>query len=584
MMNVTETSHFDSAIVEMQRAALQGSKAAPASMRLIQPEIPGEITPELRGVNLEEPAALSRFGEFVQGIDDKVILYLQSLQQPDGPQITPELVKAVAGAARRRGNDQWIIDLAAELKKGVFVAFTGMPDAPQTINGVSVIGTAPLKDGTAGFLLEDGSVVSGSEVMNSFNAASAIQAASILASDSSDEDKVMALTQLGISAGSANQILSTQTAGGLGAALSLFQTATHWDDMSDEQRIGAATQSVGLVVQSLDDIGIASFGSSAASGLLGASSGVAGIVMGVDQAADVIDAIDDMPKHDAQRAGALGLGASGAAIGAGVATVGVATGAIVGAQVGSVVPIVGTVIGAAVGALAGFALGSFGSGKGEAQMMRDSWREGLEKGGFSEKVDGMHTVELADGRRYDIGLDGGHKLVNVDGTERHTFDVDWSNPLSRDAVPQAHLYGIATGLDPSQSKANLWTTAVGQGLNAAMSNATTSEQITDNFRHMMSQGQVNPMHLAFRTEMLRVSNKISDGEYLTYIDQINKMFGTQLQPTDREKASAAIVQDLEAISEPGDIEKELLVTLTDPEKIAEAQNKLAERVGVGQLE
>lgn len=82
-----------------------------------------------------------------------------------------------------------------------------------------------------------------------------------------------------------------------------------------------------------------------------------------------------------------------------------------------------------------------GSGKSEQQKFRDALRGfGAENSFFQEGNDtnglaeGSQHIELADGSFYNIGLDGGHKLPNQDGSVRNSFDVDFSNEVSGDVV------------------------------------------------------------------------------------------------------------------------------------------------------
>ncbi|MCB0330964.1 MAG: hypothetical protein KDD70_14940, partial [Bdellovibrionales bacterium] len=465
-------------------------------------------------------------------------------------------------------------------------SFSGTVDRPTQIGGVAVVGSAPTLDGEDGYLLVDGSIAAKSDIVSTHNAFSALQAVAVLTSDAETEDKISALAGIGIQSAQANDIISDVNAGRLGAALSVFNTVTNWDEMDNGQRIAATLQTADTVITALSGNAASSVGTAAGTSigtsLLSGAASIAGIVVGVDQAIDVINAIDDLPRSKAQKAGAIGLGSAGAAIGAGIATVSaIASGATLGATIGSAVPIVGTIIGAAVGALAGFVIGSFGSGKSSSQMARDSWRDALEQGNFATVIDGSHHVPLADGTMYNIGKDGGHKLENVDGTERLTVDVDWNNPLASENIATAHLYAIATGVDPTTHKDWwLFNGAAVQGLNAATSNAKTQEDVKANFQAMLAAGGVTPEAMALKVEVLRVSNKISDHEYEVYIHHLNNLYDTSFSPTDRATAHQAIVQQLAAYPEQlPQGEQELLKTLTDPVSYEKSVVQLQERLG-----
>jgi hypothetical protein len=519
--------------------------------------------------------------------------FLQGLDVLDAEQAND--FKNVAGALSVFFNSQAssrdkIQAGAAALAGLATTSFTGSLDGPQTIGGIPVIGSAITEDGSAGFMLENGTVVPRSDILATQNVNSALQAISILTSKADTKDKVLALTQIGVQAGIANELISNVNAGRIGSALGLINTVSNWDKMNNGQRVAATLQTADTVLSALNGSvasntaasSAATTSSAGVSSLGAAASGaaaVAGIVMGVDQAADVIDAIGDMPRSEAVKAGAIGLGSAGAAIGAGVAAVGVATGVAAGTTIGTAAfPVVGTLIGAVAGAAIGAVFGLCASGKKPGQMMRDKWRDAMEQGGFAQKMDGSHHVQLADGTLYNIGKDGGHKLQNLDGTQRATFDVDGSNPIAGASIPMAHLFVMATGLDPSNRDHGFWDNTVAQALNAATSNATTLEGVQENFRAMLAKGQVDPRALAMKVEVLRVSNKINDQEYGVYLNHINQLFGTQLVPTEREKAHMAIAERLQSMPALEGGDKELFEVLTNPVKYQESQIKLAERL------
>ncbi|MCB0335153.1 MAG: hypothetical protein KDD62_02575 [Bdellovibrionales bacterium] len=382
------------------------------------------------------------------------------------------------------------------------------------------------------------------------SAHSGLQALSILFSQKDTASKIIELTQLGINSSLAQQVIGEVNTGYLNNAFALYQSISNWSSLSDEQRVTAVTQGLQGLSGLSSELGFntgssLSAGTSSIGSIAGVAGGVVGIVTGIDQASDVIDAIGDLPRSEAAEVGAIGLGTAGASIGAGIAGIGVATGAIAGAQAGSaVVPVVGTIIGAAVGALAGFAIGKFGSGKSKAQMMRDKWRESMEQTGVAKLIDGSHHVQLADGSTYNIGVDGSNKLQNLDGSERQTFDIDWQNSVATKSIPSAHIFAMATGLDPSIESEGLWHRAVGQALNAASSNANSEAEVTQNFRAMLGQ-TMDPRSLALKLEVLRTQNTIGEADYLVYLNSVNQMFNAQFLPTDKEKSARAVAQLLE---------------------------------------
>lgn len=469
-------------------------------------------------------------------------------------------------------------------------SFAGPASAPTEIGGQKVLGQIEGKDGSQQFRLEDGTVVDSSVVRNSSNAMNGLQALSILTSDADSEQKASALAKMGITGAAANNVISQAQAGNGFAALSVIDTAMNWENMNPIQKAASIAKTSSSVLSTFNSAAeasnIASLKSlSANTGVagklatgLGVAGSIAGIAYGIDQAASTIDAADDMPKSQSVKYASTNLATSGAAIGAGVAGAAVAT----GAAAGSVVPVVGTAIGAAIGATAGLIAGSTGSGKGTGQHMRDGWREALQKGGFAEKIDGSHHVELADGSKYNIGRDGNDKLknkgVNIDGSrERNTFDVDWSDQNAVDSIPAGHLYAIATGLSPSNGDFDLFDRAVGQGLNAASSNATSVEEINNNFRSMMK--NTDPRQVGLRLEMMRQSHDITDQEYQTYLGSLNSIFGSKITPIDREQGRIGLVNMLQSRGKLSSEDSDFLDLIQNGERISAKRQELLKRIG-----
>lgn len=474
---------------------------------------------------------------------------------------------------------------AAALASLAGTSFSGNAANPTEIGGVQVVG-----ESGDSFQLANGQTVSKSSLQNTSNTVNAIQALQVLSSNADTEAKLSALSAIGVQGAQANELISQVQAGNAAAALSLFNTASRWEDMNDIEKAVSAAQTGNAVLTGASNLikggsaaGTAAFGPSASSSAIAAAGtalagagAIGGAILGIKQAATTIDAVKDLPRSSAVGAGAAGLSTSGAAIGASVGLGAIAA----GAATGSVVPVVGTAIGAAVGALAGIAVGSTGSGKGSGQKMRDGWRAGLQAANI---VDNNFNVTLADGSQYDIGRDGGAKLqnrgTNIDGkTERHTFDVDWSNPAAVESIPSAHIFAIATGMSPASNDFDTFHRTVAQSLNAASSNADSKEGIQQNFRAMLEQANVDPRQVGFRVEVMRQTNQISEEEYGVYLNSLNQMFGSQLSAIDKQSGRASIVQMLGSQGELSQGEQELISMLTDPRKLAEAQTKLDKRL------
>jgi hypothetical protein len=102
---------------------------------------------------------------------------------------------------------------------------------------------------------------------------------------------------------------------------------------------------------------------------------------------------------------------------------GVTTGIVTGASIGSMFggPLVGGLIGAAVGGLISLFKNS---GKPKEQKERDQMRKALQQAGI---IDDKFSIGLADGSRYDIGIDGKAK---AEFGGRKPFEIDQQNPLA----------------------------------------------------------------------------------------------------------------------------------------------------------
>lgn len=127
------------------------------------------------------------------------------------------------------------------------------------------------------------------------------------------------------------------------------------------------------------------------------------------------------------------------------------------------------------------------TGKSDAQLLRDDFRGKLKETGVA---DDTYHVTLADGSKFNIGLDGKTKYKNVgenvDGkTTRNAWDVDHSNPLAMFAVNQIdpmirNIYGedaVKAGIKPEQY--------TGMLVNAATSNAKSQQDVLANIQAML---------------------------------------------------------------------------------------------------
>jgi len=157
---------------------------------------------------------------------------------------------------------------------------------------------------------------------------------------------------------------------------------------------------------------------------------------------------------------------------------GAASGSSVGAVIGTFFsPGIGTAIGAAVGAVAGGLIGSIKTGKHIDQKVRDAVRDGLLERGV---LTSDYTIALADGSRFNIGIDGGPKK-ELGG--RRPFEVDTNNPLAKYAISWMNpIFALV-----SQGNEKIHTDFVGYFANAALSNAKNLDDVRDNVNAIMKQ-------------------------------------------------------------------------------------------------
>jgi hypothetical protein len=131
------------------------------------------------------------------------------------------------------------------------------------------------------------------------------------------------------------------------------------------------------------------------------------------------------------------------------------------------------------------------SGKSQAQAIRDDFRGDLKEAKVADKD---YNVTLADGSKFNIGLDGKTKYENVgeniDGKKtRNAWDVDFSNPLAKFASDKIDpmIRGIY-GEDNAKAKffPGQYT---GMLVNAATSNAQSEQDVLANIETMLGKSK-----------------------------------------------------------------------------------------------
>ncbi|MGL5336064.1 MAG: hypothetical protein ACRC9R_07970 [Enterovibrio sp.] len=124
------------------------------------------------------------------------------------------------------------------------------------------------------------------------------------------------------------------------------------------------------------------------------------------------------------------------------------------------------------------------TGKSDAQLIRDDFRGALREGGVADE---NYEVTLADGSKFNVGLDGKTRYKNIDNkTTRQAWDIDFSNPLAKFATEQLDpmIQRIYEGVDRSKIPTEQFT---GMLVNAATSTAKTNDDVLANIRSILGQ-------------------------------------------------------------------------------------------------
>ena len=126
------------------------------------------------------------------------------------------------------------------------------------------------------------------------------------------------------------------------------------------------------------------------------------------------------------------------------------------------------------------------TGKSDAQLNRDDFRGFLKEKGVA---DDNYEITLANGSKFNIGLDGKTKYTNTDGkTTRNAWDVDFSNPLAKmavnkiDPIIRSMYANPPKGVHPEQY--------TGMLVNAVTSNAKNEQEVMANINAITNKGQI----------------------------------------------------------------------------------------------
>lgn len=506
-------------------------------------------------------------------------------------------------------------------------SFTGNIDKPTSVSGQAVTDTIKADDGSVSYKLSDGTVVPKSVLQATADAQAALGAYQVVMSNASADKKTSALQSIGVQPQMASDLVGQIAKGNSLSALSLFNTTAPWEHQTDLQKSASIMQVTGTIQGAASAALPSNYRNKSVTGdsiLKGLNvnqgpsvqvgnasispSGVNVNFYGVNvpvigYGGNSVSAQDGRTGVSVNSTGlhaqtGASVGNVHATISAGASPTGVGVsprvqignspGAQAGAQAGGTIGgAIGTSIfgpvGGAVGGFIGSALGSvlgnkFGGGT-SSQQIRNSYRSNLVSNGIAEKgPNNQVNVTLADGSKYDIGIDGGAQIKNKDGTDRFSYEVDWTNPVAADSIPASHILAIATGLDPSMTKKDSFNRIAGQLTNAISSNAGSVADSHKNAKAMLDKQGVTPQNLGMRIEALRVTNKISDQEYGVYLDQLNHIYGTKFQPVERQTAQQNFVSLLSSQKNRSKADKQFLETLNDKDSLSKNEKKTLERI------
>ncbi len=165
-------------------------------------------------------------------------------------------------------------------------------------------------------------------------------------------------------------------------------------------------------------------------------------------------------------------------------------------------------------------MNAVGSGKDRDQFNRDQVRKSF---GELKFVDDQFNVSLADGTKFNIGVDGKAKPeYGIDpntGKAMHAFDLNHSDPLVKQLVPMVNpLVNVLTGGDKK-----LASDFTGYLVRAAMSNSGGDfKKAMSNVQSFYQQLNANPTDLASSIDKMLADKKIDAQTAAIWKNDINK--------------------------------------------------------------
>jgi len=160
----------------------------------------------------------------------------------------------------------------------------------------------------------------------------------------------------------------------------------------------------------------------------------------------------------------------------------------------------------------------FGSGKGGDQRLRDAYRSHIQEY-FPGLVNDNWELTLPDGTVFNLGMDGGARLQNVDGSERQYHDIDWEMEGIGEYVGMANPIGaLLTG-----ASGDRWQDAVSWITNALTT--TKGGGVIENTRSIYEQAGLD-RNTAYQGILdLTEMGRLTEGERDSMLASIDKVFG-----------------------------------------------------------
>ncbi len=221
-------------------------------------------------------------------------------------------------------------------------------------------------------------------------------------------------------------------------------------------------------------------------------------------------------------------------------------GATIGATIGSAFSPVGTLIGAGVGAVAGLALAQFNSGKDPEQKERDVYRSALQEAGI---IDEQYQLTLADGSKYDIGIDDRYDREWFDKSligdnpyardKMQPFDIDYTNNLDftisiAGTTLSRLLFGSSSQNDSVADQMGGYFTNAAISQNSRDFSDANFQQSANNMLALYSQvGFRSPDDVIMRARQFLSEGKISELEYTQATQAADLIFNQQFSSAQR---------------------------------------------------